>query len=182
LNLFCHKKLPLWGYFALYYYICTHTILSFSFLYCYYYYIKYNSTVAAFVAPNAARASTQLAAEDRRAFFSSAAAVVAGMVVLAPSPANAIRDYEDVGLLGGSNIVDINNANVRVYLKMPGLYPTVAGKIVTNAPYKTVSEIYSIPGLTSAEKDLMKKYESRFATREPSADYVVDMFNNGLYK
>jgi photosystem II PsbU protein len=35
-------------------------------------------------------------------------------------------------------IVDINNANIQVYLKMPGLYPTVAGKLVTNSPYKSV--------------------------------------------
>lgn len=79
-------------------------------------------------------------------------------------------------------MVDINNANVRVYLKMPGLYPTVAGKIASNGPYKNVGEVYSIPGLTGAEKDLIKKYESRFTTTPPSADYVIDRINNGLYR
>jgi photosystem II PsbU protein len=120
---------------------------------------------------------------ERRAFLSagfSAAAAAAAFAV--PMAANANREYEGVGYLGGGQVVDINNANVRVFLKMPGLYPTVAGKIASHGPYKTVSEIYSIPGLTGPEKDLMKKYESRFTVLPPSADYVIDRINNGLYK
>lgn len=139
-----------------------------------------NSTVAAFApASQCARASTELAA-DRRGFLSQAAAV-AGLAAFAPA-ANAVRDYEGLGLLGGGSVVDINNANVRVYLKMPGLYPTVAGKIVSNGPYKGVSDLYNIPGLTGAEKDIIKKYESRFTAQAPQADYVIDIFNNGLYR
>jgi photosystem II PsbU protein len=138
------------------------------------------SAVAAFApATNPQRPVTELAAE-RREFFSQAAAF-AGLAAFAPA-ANAIRDYESVGLLGGSNSVDLNNANVRVYLKMPGLYPTIAGKIVSNGPYKTVSDIYGIPGLTGPEKEMLKKYESRFQAKEPQADYVIDIFNNGLYR
>jgi photosystem II PsbU protein len=141
------------------------------------------SAVAAF-APNqqVQRPVTELAAE-RREFFSKAAAFAgaAGLAAFAPA-ANANRDYEDVGLLGGGNVVDVNNANVRVYLKMPGLYPTVAGKIVTNGPYKTVGDLYNIPGITGPEKDLIKKYESRFTAKAPQADYVIDIFNNGLYR
>mmetsp|Transcript_6292 Transcript_6292/g.9583 ORF Transcript_6292/g.9583 Transcript_6292/m.9583 type:complete len:152 (+) Transcript_6292:120-575(+) len=124
--------------------------------------------------------STQLNAESRRDFLNAAAFLAAGLAV--PGAANAIRDYEDVGLLGGSSTIDINNANVRVYLKLPGLYPTVAGKIVTNGPYKGVADVYNIPGLSSKEKDLIKKYEGRFVTKAPAADYVIDKFNNGLYR
>ena len=98
------------------------------------------------------------------------------------APAFADRDYEGVGYLGGSQVVDVNNANIRVYLKMPGLYPNLAGKIASNGPYKSVSELYSIPGLSGSEKDLLKKYESRFTTLPPSADYVIDNINNGLYR
>ncbi|KAL7572395.1 hypothetical protein ACA910_021603 [Epithemia clementina (nom. ined.)] len=137
------------------------------------------SAVSAFVAPSVDRPSTAVAAE-RREFLASAAA--AAFVAATPLTANAIRDYDNVGLLGGSDIVDINNANVRVYLKMPGLYPTVAGKIASNGPYKSVSELYSIPGLSGAEKDLIKKYESRFTAQAPQADYVIDRINNGLYR
>ena len=138
------------------------------------------SAVAGFVAPNAAvRPTTELASE-RRNFLTNAAAF-AGLAAFAPA-ANAIRDYENIAYLGGSSIVDINNANVRVYLKMPGMYPTVAGKIVTNGPYKTVADVYNIKGLQQNEKDLIKKYESRFTAQPPSADYVIDIFNNGLYR
>jgi len=115
--------------------------------------------------------------------MSSAAAAlgVAGLAAFAPE-AKAIRDYDAVGLLGGGNIVDVNNANVRVYLKMPGLYPNVAGKIASNGPYKSVGDLYNIKGLTGTEKDLIKKYESRFTVTAPSADYVIDRINNGLYR
>merc|ERR1712071_187613 len=116
------------------------------------------SAVTAFVAPGATqRASTTLDA-TRGEFISAAAAIAFAGV----APANAVRDYENVGYLGGSNIVDINNANIRVYLKMPGMYPGVAGKIVTNGPYKSVGDVYNIKGLSSAEKEVLKKYESRF--------------------
>lgn len=103
-------------------------------------------------------------------------------MAFAPVAANAIRDYENVKYLGGSEIVDINNANVRVYLKMPGMYPSAAGKIASNGPYNSVSDIYNIPGLTAKEKEVMKKYESRFIANKPSADYVLDRINNGLYR
>jgi len=139
------------------------------------------STVAAFAPNNSAqRPVTELAAE-RREFMSQAALAVAGLAAFAPA-ANANRDYDTVGYLGGGNVVDLNNANIRVYLKMPGLYPTVAGKIVTNGPYKSVNDLYNISGLSGPEKDLIKKYESRFTVFPPSADYVIDRYNNGLYR
>lgn len=124
------------------------------------------------------RVVTELAAE-RRAFLSAATAAAFAAV---PLTANAIRDYENVGYLGGSEIVDINNANVRVYLKMPGMYPTVAGKVASNGPYSSVADIYNIPGLSSKEKEILKKYESRFVAKKPEADYVIDKINNGLYR
>jgi photosystem II PsbU protein len=136
-------------------------------------------TVAAFVAPNtASRAATELSAERRE--FLSVAAAAAGLAF--PLTANAIRDYENIAFLGGSEIVDVNNANVRAYLKMPGMYPTVAGKIASNGPYNSVGDLYNIPGLSGKEKEVIKKYESRFTAQKPAADYVIDRINNGLYK
>lgn len=101
-------------------------------------------------------------------------------VVGTAAPANAVIDYENIGYLGGSQIVDVNNANVRAYLKMPGMYPTVAGKIVSNGPYASVGDLYKIPGLNSKEAEVIKKYESRFVAKTPSPDYVIDRINNGL--
>ena len=98
-----------------------------------------------------------------------------------PGAALAIRDYENVGYLGGSETIDVNNANVRVYLKLPGMYPNVAGKIASNGPYGSVGDLYKIPGLSDKEKDVIKKYESKFVALKPAADYVIDRINNGLY-
>lgn len=138
------------------------------------------SSAAAFQSSKAAfRLNTELNADGRRAFIGAAAAAAVAAV---PLTANAMRDYENVGLLGGAEQVDINNANVRVYLKMPGMYPSAAGKIVSNGPYNSVSEIYSIPGLTGEEKAVMKKYENRFVTKAQVAEYVIDRINNGLYR
>jgi photosystem II PsbU protein len=139
------------------------------------------SSATAFVAQSSTRSSSALSAtSDRRAFFGAASAVAAAALV--PTAALAVRDYENVGYLGGSEIVDINNANVRVYLKMPGMYPTVAGKVASGGPYSSVSDVYNIPGLTSKEKEILKKYESRFVAKKPEADYVIDKINNGLYR
>lgn len=134
------------------------------------------------MAPNTvASAGTQLSAESARREFFGAAAVAAAGLVAVPGMASANREYENLAYLGGSQQVDLNNANVRVYLKMPGLYPTIAGKLASNGPYSTVSDVYKINGLTGPEKDMLKKYESRFVAKTPSADFVVDRINNGLY-
>ena len=120
-------------------------------------------------------------AAERREFLAQVGTMIAGFSAFSPT-ANAVRDYSNVGYLGGSNVVDINNANVRVYLKMPGVYPNLAAKIVSNGPYKSVSDLYNIPGLSGSEKDLLKKYETRLTALPPSAEYVIDLVNNGLYK
>ena len=140
-----------------------------------------HSTAAAFVPQQAGPQTTALNAEaGRREFFGKAAGAAAAAAFAAAAPANAVVDYENIAYLGGSSTVDINNANVRVYLKMPGMYPGAAGKIVSNGPYKSVGDVYNIPGLTGEEKNVIKKYESRFVALKPSADYVIDRINNGL--
>jgi photosystem II PsbU protein len=65
---------------------------------------------------------------------------------------------------------------------MPGMYPAVAGKIVSHGPYTTVADLYKIEGLTSAQSEIIKKYEGRLVAKTPSPDYVIDRINNGLYR
>lgn len=55
-----------------------------------------------------------------------------------------------MGYLGGGDKVDLNNANVRAYTQFPGLYPTIAGKIVSHGPYKSVGDVYGSAGLSGA--------------------------------
>mmetsp|Transcript_23088 Transcript_23088/g.48316 ORF Transcript_23088/g.48316 Transcript_23088/m.48316 type:complete len:154 (+) Transcript_23088:154-615(+) len=141
------------------------------------------SSTVAFV-PNAQQSRGQTALEakstNRRAFLGTVAAISAAAII--PTAANAKVDYENVAYLGGGSVVDLNNANVRAYLRLPGMYPGVAGKIVSHGPYKSVNDVYNIPGLTSGEKDVIKKYEARFTAKEPAAEYVIDRINNGLYR
>ena len=117
-------------------------------------------------------------APSRRAFLSKVAGAATGAAVAAPAFADT--DYAGLPYLGGSEKIDINNANVRVYAKLPGMYPGAAGKIVTHGPYKSVSDIYAF--MNEKEKAATKKYESRLSTLEPSAMYVIDRVNNGLYR
>jgi hypothetical protein len=97
-------------------------------------YFLFLSTAAAFAPQASTQTSTALNAETsgRREFFSKAAVTAAAVVAAAPA-ANAVVDYENIAYLGGSSIIDVNNANVRAYLKLPGMYPTVAGKVVTGS-------------------------------------------------
>ena len=157
--------------------ICKRLALILTLIFC-----KF-SAVSAFVAPGATHTATSLSATDSRREFVSGAATAAAAAIFAGVPAaNAIRDYENIGYLGGGDKVDVNNANVRVYLKFPGMYPAVAGKIASGGPYSSVGDLYKIKGLTSREAEVIKKYESSFLAKPPSADYVIDRINNGLYR
>merc|ERR1711862_378288 len=121
-------------------------------------------------------------ADSRREFVASAATAAAAAIFAGVPAANAIRDYENIGYLGGGDKVDINNANVRVYLKFPGMYPKIGGKIASGGPYESVADLYKIKDLSQKELEIIKKYETSFVAKPPSADYVIDRINNGLYR
>eukprot|EP00613_Pedinella_sp_CCMP2098_P000214 CAMPEP_0171615992 /NCGR_PEP_ID=MMETSP0990-20121206/13204_1 /TAXON_ID=483369 /ORGANISM="non described non described, Strain CCMP2098" /LENGTH=135 /DNA_ID=CAMNT_0012180157 /DNA_START=396 /DNA_END=804 /DNA_ORIENTATION=- len=117
--------------------------------------------------------------QARREFISA----IASAALVVPLAANAEVDYDGVKYLGGGDQIDLNNANIRAYLRLSGMYPGAAGKIASNPkPLKTVSDVYAIPGLSEKEKAVIKKYESRFVVLEPKPEYVIDRMNNGLYR
>ena len=101
---------------------------------------------------------------SRRDLFKNLAAF--GLAA-APLAANALVEYEGVPYLGGSDVIDINNANVRVYTKFPGLYPNIAKQIVKNVPYNSVDELFNLKGLSSEQKAVLKKYEKNFVALKP---------------
>lgn len=117
---------------------------------------------------------------SRRALLVAAAAAVS--TSLLPKSARADREYPNVGFLGGGDKIDINNANVRAYFKFRGFYPNLAGMIVSNGPYKSVDELYDLPGLTESQRQALDKYKDRLVALDPAPEYVVDRVNNGLYK
>merc|ERR1712060_602966 len=83
----------------------------------------------------------------------------------------AIVDYDAVKYLGGTDKVDLNNANVQAYRQFPGMYPTAAGFIATHGPYKQVTDLYEIPNLPENVKAIMKKYESNFVVLPANEAY-----------
>ena len=80
--------------------------------------------------------------------------------------------------------VDINNSNVRAFTKFPGMYPNIAGKIVRNAPYDKVEDVFDIPGLSDREKEIIQMHIDRLVVTDPETSLVEggDRFNNGIYK
>jgi photosystem II PsbU protein len=112
-------------------------------------------------------------------FQKAFSATLIGASLFLGQTARAEVDYEGIKYLGGGEKVDLNNANIRAYLKVPGIYPSIASKIVTHGPFKTVADVYNIEGLTGAEKDTIKKSESRFVVMEGKPEYVIDKINNG---
>jgi photosystem II PsbU protein len=117
----------------------------------------------------------------RRAALGAALSAAAAAVAL-PLAASANIEYGNVGFLGGSDKIDVNNANVRAYLKYPGFYPSLAGIIVSNGPYKSTSEIAELPGITPAMKETLSKFKDNLVALEPAPEYQLDTINNGLYR
>ena len=56
-------------------------------------------------------------------------ASLVGASLFLGSAARAEVDYEGIKYLGGGDKIDLNNANIRAYLKLPGLYPNIASKV-----------------------------------------------------
>ncbi|MGD1906497.1 MAG: photosystem II complex extrinsic protein PsbU [Leptolyngbyaceae cyanobacterium] len=102
-------------------------------------------------------------------------------LLLAAELRNAVDDKLSTAY--GSKL-DINNANVQAFTKYPGLYPTIAGKIVKNAPYESVDDLLAIPGLGDREKTLIEDSLGEFAVTPPDPALVegADRFNNGVYR
>jgi photosystem II PsbU protein len=104
--------------------------------------------------------------------------------ILAADLGEALRNAADAKL--GTDFgkrIDVNNTNVRAFRQYPGLYPTLAGKIVANAPYKDVNDILDIPGLTEEQKDLLQSNLSHFTITDVESTFVEgdDRYNNGIY-
>ena len=79
--------------------------------------------------------------------------------------------------------IDLNNTHVRAFRKYPGMYPTLAGKIVQNAPYEKVEDVLNIPGLSERQKALLQANLDKFTVTEPADVFVEggDRFNPGVY-
>ena len=101
--------------------------------------------------------------------------------ILAEDYRNAVDDKLSTAY--GSKL-DLNNVNVAAFIHYPGLYPTIAGKIVSNAPYKAVDDVLNLPNLSEQEVKILKANLKNFAITPPDPALVEggDRFNNGVYR
>lgn len=80
--------------------------------------------------------------------------------------------------------LDLNNTNVRAFRQYQGLYPTLAGAIVKNAPYEKVEDILELPGLSARQKDILRSNLDNFTVTDVEAALTegADRINNGIYR
>jgi photosystem II PsbU protein len=80
--------------------------------------------------------------------------------------------------------IDLNNTNVRAFQDFPGLYPTLAKKIISNAPYQKVEDILNLPQLSERQKAILQANLPNFTVTEVESAFNEgdDRFNNGIYR
>jgi photosystem II PsbU protein len=105
---------------------------------------------------------------ERRAILANAAAAATALLWFGGAPPalalnNIPTDNEIVKEQRTVvNQLDVNNAPVADYMKYPGLYPTIAGKIASHGPYQNFSDVYKLSMLSKEEKAKIKFYEKEF--------------------
>ena len=80
--------------------------------------------------------------------------------------------------------IDLNNTNIRAFMEYPGLYPTLARKILQNAPFKSIDDVLEMPELTDRQVEILQANMDRFTLSAPEDTFVEggDRFNNGIYR
>ncbi|MDM7954403.1 MAG: photosystem II complex extrinsic protein PsbU [Cyanobium sp. CZS 25K] len=113
--------------------------------------------------------------------------VLAGllMTLLLPGAALAaeLRNEIDDKIAESGGKVDLNNASVRRFQQYPGMYPTLAGKIVLGGPYDSVDDVLSLD-LTDRQRELFNKYKDNFTVTPPAIalNEGFDRINDGVYR
>ena len=94
-----------------------------------------------------------------------------------------IRNKVDDKLAETAGKVDLNNASVRRFQQYPGMYPTLAGKIVVGGPYDQVDDVLKLD-LTERQKELVQKYKENFTVTDPeiALNEGFDRINDGQYR
>ena len=96
---------------------------------------------------------------------------------------NEIRNIADDKIAARDGKVDLNNSSVRRFQQFPGMYPTMAGKIVLGGPYTSVDEVLELD-LSERQRELFEKYRDNFTVTPPSIalNEGDDRINDGQYR
>ncbi|MFQ6539888.1 MULTISPECIES: photosystem II complex extrinsic protein PsbU [Aphanothece] len=113
--------------------------------------------------------------------------VLAGLLVTLVLPPAAVaaelRNLADDKIAERGDKVDLNNSSVRRFQDYPGMYPTLAGKIVLGGPYDSVDDVLKLD-LTERQKELFNKYKENFTVTPPAIalNEGFDRINDGQYR
>ncbi|MFO8239093.1 MAG: photosystem II complex extrinsic protein PsbU [Prochlorococcaceae cyanobacterium] len=105
-------------------------------------------------------------------------------LTLAPSAQAAeLRNRADEKIAERGDKVDLNNSSVRRFQSFPGMYPTLAGKIVLGGPYESVDDVLNLD-LTDRQRELFNKYKDNFTVTpsEIALNEGFDRINDGQYR
>ena len=93
------------------------------------------------------------------------------------------RNVADDKIAESAGKVDLNNSSVRRFQQYPGMYPTLAGKIVLGGPYASVDDVLKLD-LTTRQQELFEKYKENFTVTPPSIalNEGFDRINDGVYR
>lgn len=111
------------------------------------------------------------------------AGLLATLLLPGPAMANDLRNVADDKIAETGGKVDLNNSSVRRFQQYPGMYPTLAGKIVLGGPYENVDDVLKLD-LTPRQKELFEKYKANFTVTPPSIalNEGFDRINDGVYR
>ena len=93
------------------------------------------------------------------------------------------RNIADDKIAERAGKIDLNNCSVRRFQDFPGMYPTLAGKIVLGGPYNSVDDVLKLD-LTERQKELFQKYKDNFTVTPPAIalNEGFDRINDGQYR
>ena len=96
---------------------------------------------------------------------------------------STIRNVADDKIAAREGKVDLNNSSVRRFQQFPGMYPTMAGKIVLGGPYTSVDDVLELD-LSERQKELFAKYRDNFTDTPPeiALNEGADRINDGQYR
>ena len=111
------------------------------------------------------------------------AGLLLGLVMAPAAQAAELRNVADAKIAERGDKIDINNCSVRRFQAFPGMYPTLAGKIVLGGPYSNVDDLLKLD-LTPRQKELVEKYKGNFTVTPASIalNEGFDRINDGQYR
>ena len=111
------------------------------------------------------------------------ASLLFGLVMAPAAYADELSNVADEKIAERGDKVDLNNCSVRRFQAYPGMYPTLAGKIVLGGPYNSVDDLFNLD-LTDRQKELVEKYKDNFTVTPPSIalNEGFDRINDGQYR